>query len=84
MVVEHVHDEGGVAGGEGGEVGALAPAAGGVGGVLVAEVDVWRLVDSSLIVRMEVDRSSVTPSFAGDVSYEERFTLELLDPDPSA
>ena len=40
VVVEHVHDEGGVAGGEGGDVGALVPAAGGAGGVLVPEVDV--------------------------------------------
>ncbi len=43
-----------------------------------AQVDVWRVSGTALIVRMEVLRSSVTPSAVGDVTYTEEFVLELL------
>jgi hypothetical protein len=39
--------------------------------------DIWRLADSTLIVRMEWTSSSVTTSLAGDVTYFEEVALEL-------
>ncbi len=47
-----------------------------------AVVDVWRLIDSPLIVRMEVSRHSSTPSPVGAVNYEEEFTLLLVSSQP--
>ena len=49
-----------------------------------AVVEVWRLEGTALIVQMSVERSSVTPSAAGDVSYREAFTLDLIDLLPEA
>lgn len=43
-----------------------------------AVVEVWRVSGTALIVRMEVSRSSVTPSAIGDVTYVEDFTLDLI------
>lgn len=47
-------------------------------GTGTATVEVGRLEGTPLIVLMEVARSSVNPSAAGDVTYVEEFTLELV------
>ncbi len=49
-----------------------------------AVVEVWRVSGTALIVRMEVSRSSVTPSPIGDVTYVEEFTLDLIGLPPGS
>jgi hypothetical protein len=46
------------------------------------QVDIWRLAGTPLVVRMEVERRSVTPSAAGDVTYTEVAILHLSHLDP--
>ncbi len=47
-----------------------------------ATVDVWRLIGTPLIVRMEAARTSSTPSQIGAVGYQEEFRLLLISPRP--
>ncbi len=47
-----------------------------------AVVEVWRVTGTALMVRMEVSRSSVTPTAIGDVAYLEEFTLDLVSLTP--
>jgi hypothetical protein len=49
-----------------------------------AVVEVWRVSGTALMVRMEVSRSSVTPSAIGDVTYVEEFTLNLIGLTPGS
>jgi hypothetical protein len=41
--------------------------------------DLWRLVDTPLVVRLQLTSQSATSSAIGDVVYHEEVTLELLD-----